>query len=38
MRYTLRQLQVFIAIAHHQNLTRAADELAECRQQRVKRL
>ena len=28
MRYTLRQLQVFIAIAHHQNLTRAADELA----------
>lgn len=28
MRYTLRQLQVFITIAHHQNLTRAADELA----------
>lgn len=28
MRYTLRQLQVFIAIAHHQNLTKAADELA----------
>lgn len=28
MRYTLRQLQVFIAIAHSQNLTRAADQLA----------
>lgn len=28
MRYTLRQLEVFSAIAHHQNLTRAADELA----------
>ncbi|WP_432698176.1 LysR family transcriptional regulator [Marinobacterium sp. YM272] len=28
MRYSLRQLEVFVAIAHHQNLTRAADELA----------
>ena len=28
MRYTLRQLEVFLAIAHHQNLTKAADELA----------
>ncbi|WP_430461888.1 LysR family transcriptional regulator [Thalassolituus sp. LLYu03] len=28
MRYSLRQLEVFVAIAHEQNLTRAADELA----------
>ncbi|PKM23221.1 MAG: LysR family transcriptional regulator [Gammaproteobacteria bacterium HGW-Gammaproteobacteria-14] len=28
MKYTLRQLQVFLAIAHHQNLTRAASSLA----------
>ncbi|KZZ45411.1 LysR family transcriptional regulator [Thalassolituus sp. HI0120] len=28
MRYTLRQLEVFLTIAHHQNLTRAASELA----------
>lgn len=28
MRYTLRQLEVFVAIAHEQNLTRAADHLA----------
>ena len=28
MRYTLRQLQVFLATAHHQNVTRAADSLA----------
>lgn len=28
MRYTLRQLEVFLAIARHGNLTRAADELA----------
>lgn len=28
MRYTLRQLQVFIAVAHHQNLTKAADDLS----------
>ncbi len=28
MRYTLRQLEVFVAIAHEQNLTRAADRLA----------
>ncbi|WP_419811236.1 LysR family transcriptional regulator [Bacterioplanoides sp.] len=28
MRYSLRQLEVFLAIAHHENLTRAADELA----------
>lgn len=28
MRYSLRQLQVFIAIAHHENLSRAAEELA----------
>ncbi|WP_010322731.1 LysR family transcriptional regulator [Marinobacterium stanieri] len=28
MRYSLRQLEVFVAIAHQQNLTRAADELA----------
>ena len=28
MRYSLRQLEVFLAIAHHQNLTRAAGELA----------
>lgn len=27
MRYTLRQLQVFLAAAHHQNITRAADSL-----------
>lgn len=28
MRYSLRQLQVFLSIAHYENLTRAADELA----------
>jgi DNA-binding transcriptional LysR family regulator len=28
MRYTLRQLEVFLATAHHRNVTRAADELA----------
>jgi DNA-binding transcriptional LysR family regulator len=28
MRYTLRQLEVFLAIAHHENVTRAADSLA----------
>ena len=28
MRYTLRQLEVFLATAHHQNVTRAADSLA----------
>ncbi|QFU77350.1 LysR family transcriptional regulator [Halioglobus maricola] len=28
MRYTLRQLQVFLATAHHENISRAADELA----------
>ncbi|NVK42392.1 MAG: LysR family transcriptional regulator [Oceanospirillaceae bacterium] len=28
MKYTLRQLQVFLAAAHSQNITRAADELA----------
>jgi DNA-binding transcriptional LysR family regulator len=28
MRYTLRQLEVFLATAHHQNVTRAASELA----------
>jgi len=28
MRYSLRQLEVFVAIAHQQNLTRAANELA----------
>lgn len=28
MRYSLRQLEVFLAVAHHQNITRAADELA----------
>ena len=28
MRYTQRQLQVFLATAHHQNVTRAADSLA----------
>ncbi len=28
MRYSLRQLEVFVAIAHQQNLTRAAEELA----------
>lgn len=28
MRYSLRQLEVFLAIAHHENLTRAADELS----------
>ena len=28
MRYSLRQLEVFVAIAHEENLTRAADELA----------
>lgn len=28
MRYTLRQLEIFLATAHHQNLSRAADSLA----------
>jgi len=28
MRYTLRQLEVFLATARHENVTRAADELA----------
>lgn len=28
MRYTLRQLEVFLATAHHENVTRAADSLA----------
>ena len=28
MRYSLRQLEVFLATAHHDNVTRAADELA----------
>ena len=28
MRYTLRQLQIFLAVAHYQNITRAADFLA----------
>lgn len=28
MRYTLRQLQVFLATAHHENISRAADSLA----------
>ena len=28
MRYTLRQVEVFLAVAKHQNVTRAADELA----------
>ncbi len=28
MKYTLRQLEVFLAVAHHDNLTRAADSLA----------
>lgn len=28
MRYTLRQLEVFLAVAHHENVTRAADDLA----------
>jgi len=28
MRFTLRQLEVFLAIAHHENVTRAASELA----------
>lgn len=28
IRYTLRQLDVFLAVAHHENVTRAADELA----------
>lgn len=28
MRYTLRQLEVFLATAHHQNLSRAAEQLA----------
>ncbi|MFT7176997.1 MAG: DNA-binding transcriptional LysR family regulator, partial [Halioglobus sp.] len=25
MRYSLRQLEVFLATAHHENVTRAAD-------------
>lgn len=28
MKYTLRQLEVFLAIAHHENVSRAADALA----------
>jgi len=28
MRFTLRQLEVFLATAHHENITRAADSLA----------
>lgn len=28
MRYTLRQLEVFVATAHHQNISRAAESLA----------
>lgn len=28
MRYTLRQLEVFLAAAHHENLSRAAEQLA----------
>ena len=28
MRYSLRQLEVFLATAHHENVTRAASELA----------
>ncbi|GAB3379144.1 LysR family transcriptional regulator [Spongiibacter taiwanensis] len=28
MRFTLRQLEVFLAVARHQNVTRAADQLA----------
>lgn len=28
MRYTLRQLDVFLAVAHHENVTRAAEQLA----------
>ncbi|TVZ40813.1 DNA-binding transcriptional LysR family regulator [Alteromonadaceae bacterium 2753L.S.0a.02] len=28
MKFTLKQLQVFLAVAHHQNVSRAADELA----------
>lgn len=28
MRYTLRQLEVFLATAHHENITRAAESLA----------
>ena len=28
MKYTLRQLEVFLATAHHENISRAADELA----------
>ncbi|MFB3079438.1 MAG: LysR family transcriptional regulator, partial [Lysobacterales bacterium] len=28
MRYTLRQLEVFLATAHYQNVTRAANSLA----------
>ena len=28
MRFTLRQLQIFLSVAHHQNLTKAANELA----------
>lgn len=28
MRFTLRQLEVFLAVAHHQSISRAADELA----------
>ncbi|WP_086933752.1 LysR substrate-binding domain-containing protein [Agarilytica rhodophyticola] len=28
MRYTLRQLEIFLATAHHQNVTKAAEELS----------
>lgn len=28
MKYTLKQLQIFLAVAHHQNVSRAANELA----------
>ena len=28
MRYTLRQLEVFLATARHENVSRAAEELA----------
>lgn len=28
MKYTLRQLEVFLAVAHHNNITRAAEEMA----------
>ena len=28
MRYTLRQLEVFLAVAHHESVSRAAEDLA----------